>query len=163
NMGRHHPLVKRTLRERLRALENVPRLLKMVWDTSPFLTAAMVLIALLRGLMPLAALYIGKLIVDTVVHSVRTGQPPSSRLWWLVPMASGLALFWDLLARAAYLSYNLLARFPNRVSVVLIPPAATPDLPDLEDPLFYDKLERARRQTTSRQDMIKDLVLYARD
>ncbi len=162
-MGRHQPLVKRTFRERVRALENVPRLLKMVWDTSPFLTAAMVLIALLRGAMPLGALYIGKLIVDTVVYSVRTGRPPGSHLWWLVAIELGLALFSDLLSRAAYLSYNLLDRFTNRVSVDLIRHAATLDLPDLEDPLFYDKLERARRQTTSRQDMIRDLVLYGRD
>jgi len=51
-------------RERLRAFGNIPPLLGMVWRTSPSLAAAGVVCRLLKSLLPLAMLWIGKLIMD---------------------------------------------------------------------------------------------------
>ena len=64
----------RTWRERLKALENVRRLLKMVWQTSPSLALISIICRLVRAILPVATLYIGKLIIDAVVRSVRGGR-----------------------------------------------------------------------------------------
>ena len=63
----------------------------------------------------------------------------------------GLAILSDVLGRAITLCDSLLGdRFTNRISVRLMKHATRLDLASFEDPVFYDKLERARRQTTGR-------------
>jgi ATP-binding cassette subfamily B protein len=67
----------------------------------------------------------------------------------------GLAVLNDLLARGMMLCDSLLGdRFTNELSVKLMHHAAQLDLAAFEDPAFYDKLERARRQTTARLGML---------
>ncbi len=61
----------------------------------------------------------------------------------------------DLLSRAVNLSDSLLGdKFTNHVSLRLMEHANELDLVSFEDPVFYDKLERARRQTTARLGML---------
>ncbi len=61
---------------------------------------------------PLAALYIGKLIIDTVVRSVRSGGIESGRVWKLVVAELALAVASDLLGRAVALADSLLGDRP---------------------------------------------------
>ena len=49
-------------------------------------------------------------------------------------------------------------RFTNHVSVRLMEHAGRLDLATFEDPVFYDKMERARRQTSSRLGMLAQLA-----
>ena len=49
----------------------------------------------------------------------------------------------------------LAERFMRHISVRLMKHAANLDLMSYEDPIFYDKLERARVQSTDRVQMIK--------
>src|ERR1044072_1039113 len=57
-----------SLRERLGALKNLPPFLKLVWKTSPALTAALVALRIVRALLPVVPLYVGKLIIDEAVR-----------------------------------------------------------------------------------------------
>ncbi len=57
-----------TWRERLGALRNLPPFLAMVWGSSRSLTATTVAVRLVRALLPVATLFVGKLIIDEVVH-----------------------------------------------------------------------------------------------
>ena len=71
----------------------------------------------------------------------------------------GLAVASDVLGRANTLFDSLLGdRFTNRVSVRLMQHATELDLASFEDPVFYDKLERARRQTTGRLTLLASLL-----
>ena len=156
--------VERTFRERLSALENVGPLLRMVWETSPPLALASATCRLLRSVLPLATLWMGKLIIDAVAHGARR-----DRIWTLVAIEIVLVVASDLLGRAVSLLDSLLGdRFTNRLSVELMRHAVTLDLAHFEDPEFYDKLERARRQTPGRLALmaqvlgaIQDLVTLA--
>ena len=56
-----------TLKERLAALRNLPAFFKLVWDTSPWLTVVNSLLRIARSAMPVALLYVGKLIIDQVI------------------------------------------------------------------------------------------------
>ena len=74
-------------RERLGALRNLPPFLKLVWRTSPALTLSQAVLRAARALLPVATLYVGKLIIDEVVLLVRApGAPDDLRQW----IASGL-------------------------------------------------------------------------
>jgi ATP-binding cassette subfamily B protein len=141
-------------RERLRALRHVPKLLALVWRTQPVYTTAIVLLRALRAAIPLAVLWIGKLIIDQVVGMVTAGPAaphPYGHLVTLVLIEMGIAIVGEVLARFSSLLESLLGDlFANRTSVQLMEHAATLDLEQFENPELYDKLERARRQTVGR-------------
>lgn len=151
-------------RDRFRSLRNVRPLVAMVWQTSPPLVAASVFLRLLRALMPVAALWIGKLILDAVVARIAHREGSLTTVWKLVALELALALLTDVLGRANSLCDSLLGdRFTNRVSVRLIEHATALDLASFEDPVFYDKLERARRQTTGRLGLLAALMGAGQD
>jgi len=164
----HPPLPKPpgdlTWRKRVAALRNVRPLLRMVWETSPPLVLATVFLRLLRALIPLAALWIPKLILDAVIARISQGNGSLVRIWELVALELGLAVLNDVLGRANTLVDSLLGdRFTNRISIRLMEHANRLDLQHFEDPVFYDKLERARRQTTGRMGLLAAILNVCQD
>src|SRR5688572_28072217 len=150
-------------RERAAALRYVPALVKMVWSTHRGYTAAMVVLRLLRSFVPIASLWVAKLIIDVVVASLSTA-PDYTRLWKLVALEIVIVVGGEILARASSLFESLLGDlFSNVVSVRLMRHAATLDLAQFEDPEFYDHLERARRQTVGRIGLLTGLLSMAQD
>jgi ATP-binding cassette, subfamily B, bacterial len=165
-----HPPIPRkpdgdaTWRTRLASLRNIRPLLGMVWDTSPTLVSITTVLRFVRALLPLAMLWVSKLILDGVVAWIKRGNGDAAGLWKLVALELGLAVLSDLLARANSLADSLLGdRFTNRISVRLIEHATQLDLASFEDPVFYDKLERARRQTTGRIGLLAAVLNVAQD
>ena len=155
-----------TWRERLAALRYVPALVRLVWETHPGYTVAMVALRAVRGFVPIASLWVGKLIIDAVVATTRLGTTATVRadrwslpLWKLVAIEAVIVVVGELLARASVLVESLLGDlFSNRISVRLMEHAATLDLAQFEDPTFYDHLERARRQTVGRISLLTQLL-----
>ena len=147
-----------TLRERIRALRYVPRLIGLIWETHHGLTLAMGALRLVRGFIPIATLWVGKLIIDGVVEAQRTGAGWRPVLN-LVLIEVAIVIGGELLARTSMLVDGLLGDlFSNRTSVRLMEHAATLDLAMFEDPTFYDHLERARRQTSARLGLLSQLL-----
>jgi ATP-binding cassette, subfamily B, bacterial len=160
---RDKPAPAPTWRERAKALRYVPALVKMVWSTHRGYTTAMITLRFVRALVPIAMLWVGKLIIDVVVASL-SGPPDFRRLWQLVALEIGIVVAGDVLARASSLYESLLGDlFSNVVSVRLMRHAATLDLAQFEDPEFYDHLERARRQTVGRIGLLTGLLGMAQD
>lgn len=128
---------------------------------------ANLLLRLVRAGLPLALLYVGKLIIDEVVRLVNLGGVESSELqtiWTLIAIELGLAVLSDVLGRAVTLLDALLGdKFTNDISVKLIQHAATLDLIHFEDAEFYDKLERARQQTYSRHALMSMVFKQLQD
>lgn len=147
-----------TWRERLAALQYIPALFRLVWETHRGLTFAMGALRLVRGVVPIAALYVGKLIIDGVVAARETRADWRSLLN-LVLLEIGIVVFGELLSRASRLVDGLLSDlFSNRISVRIMEHAATLDLAKFEDPNFYDHLERARKQSIGRIGLIAQLL-----
>jgi ATP-binding cassette subfamily B protein len=169
------PQAKKSIRERVGALRNLRPFLFMVWTASPGLMVASLLLRLVRSLLPVATLYIGKLIIDDVVALVQMpGRPQTFEEWLasghlnglgvLLLAEFGLAVLTDVLGRSVSLIENLLAeRVSNASSVRLMEHAATLDLEDFEDAEFQDQLERARRQTSGRMGLMTQLFGQAQD
>ena len=164
-----------TLRERFNAMRNLPPFLRQVWATSPALTLTSLGIRLVRAVMPVLMLYIGKLIIDEVVRLVGLGlgfvdlrqawdSGQLDFLLWLVLAEFGLAVLSDLLGRLVSYAEGLLSElFTNATSVRLMEHAATLDLEDFEDPELQDKLDRARRQTMGRMSLLGQLFGQVQD
>ena len=145
--------------ERFQALRNLPPLFRLVWQTSPRMLTGSVALRLVRAGLPVAMLWVGKLIIDEVVRLSDVGLADApgdlGALWTLVAIELGLAVLSDVLGRATALLDSLLGDlFTNETSVRLMEHAAELDLEHFEDADFYDKLERARRQTTGRLRLI---------
>jgi ATP-binding cassette subfamily B protein len=122
-----------------------------------------------KSAIPVAILYVGKLIIDQVVllaaHRVSLSGPLGAhRIWELVAMEFGLAIFSDSLARIIALLDSLLGdRFSNFTSIKIMAHAAQLDLDQFEDSSFYDKLERARQQTTGRTILLSQVLGQVQD
>ena len=171
----HHQPANPSLRERFDALRNLPPFLRQIWQTSRGLTLASLGLRLVRALLPVLMLYVGKLIIDEVVRLVDAGFgfDALSAAWrdgvldplaWLLAAEFALAILSDLLGRmVSYADSTLSERFTNATSVRLMEHAATLDLEDFEDPELQDKLDRARRQTMGRMNLMSMLFGQAQD
>lgn len=146
-------------RDRFSALKNLPAFFRLVWQTSPGLFLGNAFGRLLRAAIPAAALYVGKLIIDEVVRLMAQGpNPDTAYLWQLVGAEFGLAVLATALGRLVSLLDSLLGDlFANQTSIRLMEHAASLDLEQFEDAAFYDKLERARRQTTGRTVLLSQV------
>jgi len=142
--------------ERISALGNVPAVLKIVWDSGPAVVIFGLVSRLFSSLLPVVLLWITKLIVDRIVHAVSTHQPVQPGFWWLVAAEFFLAVLNSILLRSIDYSDSLLAdKYTRHVSIRVMNHAASLDLIAYEDPVFYDRLERARVQATDRLVMIQ--------
>ncbi len=141
---------KLSYKQQFSALGNLPRFFKMIWDASSSMTLFNTALRLLKSAVPLLTLYIAKEIIDEVLALI--AQPGDmQRLWILVGLEFGVAIVSELMNRGITLLDSLLGDLlSNKSSEELIRHAATLDLYQFEDSAFYDKLERARRQTTGR-------------
>ncbi|HEU4608543.1 MAG TPA: ABC transporter transmembrane domain-containing protein, partial [Chitinophagaceae bacterium] len=153
-----------TLKQRFSALGNLPAFFKLVWKSSAALTIATIFIRIIRSALPVAILYIGKLIIDQVLLLSRGTVKDSAFLWELVIIELSLAIAADALGRLSTLIDSLLGDlFSNHTSVQIMEHAARLDLEQFEDSAFYDKLERARQQTTGRTVLLSQVLSQLQD
>ncbi len=154
-----------SFKQRLSALKTLPRFFKLVWQTSARMATGNAILRILKAAIPLAVLYVGKLIIDEVVMLSRTHATVShTHLWTLVAMEFGLAILSDALSRAITLMDSLLGDlFSNHTSVKIMAHAATLDLEQFENSTFYDKLERARQQTIGRTILLSQVLSQVQD
>ena len=153
-----NPVFRSAWQERLSALRNVPPVLRIVWEAGPAIVVFGLLFRLLGSVLPIALLWITKLIIDGIVASVSHHQHVPPRFWWLVGGEFGVAIVAGVLSRAIdFLDALLADRYTRHVSVAVMRHASELDLTAYEDPIFYDRLERARVQATDRLAMIQSI------
>jgi ATP-binding cassette subfamily B protein len=145
--------------ERLTAMRNIPPVLKIVWDSGPAVVASGIILRLLVAVLPLGLLAITKLIIDAIVHTVQSpGHVVPRHFWWLVAAEFSLAVLGSLLSRTIdFLDALLADKYTRYVSIRVMKHASELDLTAYEDPIFYDRLERARVQATDRLGMIQSI------
>lgn len=149
--------------ERFDALRSVPKFLRLAWRTHRGFATATVALRLLRACTPVAALWVGKLIIDAVVRA-QSGQATYSDLWPLLALEILIAVLAEVLGKASVVVEGLFGDLcANALSERLITHAATLDLERFEDPAFYDQLERAQRQTTGRIGLMGQLLSVGQD
>jgi len=147
--------LKGSWQERFRALHHIPSLIRIVWGSGRAVVCGVLSFRLVAALIPVAMLTVSKKILDAVqAHYV--GRPLPVHFWWLVGAEFALAALGATAGRTIGYFDSLLAdRFTRHVSLLVMEHASRLDLASYEDPLFHDKLERARVQATDRIAMIQ--------
>ncbi len=115
----------------------------------------MAVATVVAGLLPAAAAKLGQLIVDAVVVAIaannETGAADYSTVLWLVTI-EGLIIAALMGAQRAIDFCRSLLRvlLSQRVNTMILEKALTLELSQFEDSEFYDKLNRARQEASSR-------------
>ena len=147
-----------------KALQFIPRFFKLIWQTHKGYFFANASLRLIKSLIPVVMLWVGKLIIDEVILQVNSGQGTFDLLWWYLGYEFGLAILSDFINRLIGLTDGLLGDlYSNKSSVDLMNKAAEVELHLLENPEFYDKLERARRQTNNRVGLMSNVLGQVQD
>jgi len=162
---------------------SLPRVLRLVWEASPATTLALFITTAIAGIMPAAAAWTAKLLIDAVVQGIAVHnfhQP--DRVWplcaspaascaigpWELPAftAIGAIVFLAVLQLALFALTALLGTIRNitqqllqnsvamRIQLMVMEKAATLDLAFYEDPASYDLLRRAQTDSINRPVMM---------
>ena len=137
----------------------VARTFRILLATSPRGTALLALTTALAGVFPAALAWVGKLIIDSVVTAARATNGGFSELAGaglhrtlaLIGLELGLMVFSLANTRTSALLRELLrAELGNRINVDILEKALTLELAHFQDAETYDKMQRARREASSR-------------
>src|ERR1700761_516321 len=85
---------------RLRTLKNLPPILKLGWKTNPWLITAGLSLRLASAVVPVAMLWVGKLIIDQIVASIKHTAVDPHRMWFLLAIEFLLAVTANFIWRA---------------------------------------------------------------
>ena len=146
-----------TLGNRIKTALNLGRALRLVWQTAPGWTLVNSLLVFVQGVLPLAALYMMKRIMDGVTNSLtaidKTTAFQHTGFWIL--LAGGVALLMAL-ARSLgeYAAESQSLQVTDAVADILHTQSIAVDLEYYEDPDYYDTLHRAQREAPSRPTSI---------
>jgi ATP-binding cassette subfamily B protein len=142
--------------ERIRGLNNVPNLFKMVWEAAPSAVASSLFLRLVISLIPVAMLAITRVIIDSIYALASQHRALPELFWWLVALEFCLASLGTILARLTDFCDSVLAdKYTRHISTRIMEHASRLDLTRYEDSSFCDKMERARVQGTDRVMMIQ--------
>ena len=147
-------------REKMDGLKHLMPYLALAWSADPRLVITALAMRFVRALIPVAMLYVGKLIVDDVANAMQGqnfvampgGWLASASFAYLVKLFAVeffLAILADVLGRLGSLIDSLLLeQLSITATTKLMRHAAALDLADFENADFQDRLDRARHQTT---------------
>ena len=145
-------------RDRLQALKNIPPVLRIVWESGPSVVVLGLVTRVLVAAIPLAIAWVTKLLIDQTTAIYYHKIPLTNHLWFLAAAEFSLAILSNLISRLIdYYDSVLADRYTRYVSIEVMRHASALDLQAYENPVFYDRLERARVQATDRLGMIQSL------
>ena len=141
-----------TVYNSLSTIRKTPKAFGLVWETSAPLTLLMGLFAVVGGLVPLAGLYINKLLIDTVVLSAKS---PSPELILHIIFLLGVDICIQAGSHAlngieGYIQFLLRTRLSLMLHRKVCEHALKMDLQTFENPSFRDTLSRANQEVGSR-------------
>ena len=140
----------------LGSFSHTPRTIGLVWKSAPGGLGSLVVLVVVSALLPLGVAWVGKLIVDAVVAAQAAAPGPGRDAAVAVAIRCvlvelGLFVAISLIERTISLCRQLVgSRLSIDINVKILEKALTLDLGHFENPEFYDKLVRARREASSR-------------
>jgi ATP-binding cassette subfamily B protein len=146
-------------RDRLGALKNVPPVLRIVWDSGPWVVIAGLICRVGVALIPVSTAAVTGYIIGAVTDIFwGKATAETSHLWWAAGLELALTIAGNTFGRVSdYYDAVLADRYMRHVSIQVMDHASQLDLQAYENPVFYDRLERARVQATDRLGMIQSI------
>jgi ATP-binding cassette subfamily B protein len=149
-MDSHPPL-----RTRLHRMLLLRRAVVLVWRASPGWTIASLVLLVLQSLLPLASLYLLKLIVDAVTSALKSSQPDFTHTLWLIVAMGGVTLASALAASLATLVTEVQAQaVTDFMASIIHAKSVQVDLSYYENAQYYDTLQRAQQEAPYRPTQI---------
>ena len=135
--------------------------LRLVWKSSPNWTLIRLVLIILTGLLPLASIYLTKLLVDAVTAGLSTSDvraDPQSLLRQIMPLLIGLGVVTliTLLSDASSELVNTAQtqKVTDYMRGILHRKSIEIDLAYYENPRYHDTLQRAQQEATYRPNQI---------
>ncbi|BCA56836.1 Lipid A export ATP-binding/permease protein MsbA [Nitrospira sp. KM1] len=151
------------LTERTRAfVGTLRRALHFVWLSSPGLTISGTLVRVIQGLLPLAVLYLTKLLIDAVTRELSGGAQEKSLAsiaFFLGGLAGAAALNALLTVVASYISRVHLQVVTDHMHALLQAKSIEVDLEYYENANYQDTLHRAQQEAPYRPTAILNSLL----
>lgn len=123
----------------------VPKSLSLAWRASKWRCLAIMALTIASAMFPIAAAYVGKLIIDAVMAKSVEQAIRFVVLEFLIIGVQSVVL------RSLFLNRSLLgARLGTDINVIILEKALTLELRHFENSEFYDQLSRARREASTR-------------
>ncbi len=142
-----------SLSARLRGLLRLRRAFLLVWKVAPRLTLAGYALTVLQALLPLAGLYLIKLIVDAVTAGIGSPDPGAAlgRAATWIAVAAGVGILTALAgALSGLVTEAQSAVVTDAMSDLLHAKSVEVDLEYYENPSFYDAFHRAQQEAPFR-------------
>lgn len=139
------------------ALSGIPRVLRLVWDTSPRLSLAMGTLSVAQAAIPASQVWLSKLIIDAVVAAIKTGGAAADirRIVIIAILQFAIAAFGSLFSTLSNISQQLLQeQLSNRVQMSLMEHVDKLDLAFFERSESYDLIQQVQREASMRPSMM---------
>jgi ATP-binding cassette subfamily B protein len=143
-------------------LANIKRALKFVWEASHKLTVVSIVLVFIQGLLPLAMLYLIKLIVDAVADGLKSSdfEPAFESVVWLISAAGVVAILGGLFSILSSLVTRLHTQtVTDYMYSILHAKSLEVDLEYYENSKYYDSLYRAQKEVGTKPSAILDGLL----
>jgi ATP-binding cassette subfamily B protein len=141
------------------AMRLLPRFFGEVYEAGKVAFTFNVICRLINALSPVILLYVGKLLIDEIILQVNAEVADFSKIWFYVAIELGIAILSDIINRIISLTDGLIGDlYSNASSVKIITKTKDLSISQLEDSEFYDKLERARTQTSGRVSLMSNTL-----
>ena len=139
------------LRKALAQLPNLPRALALVWEVARPWTIAWVALLILQGLLPVATVYLTKLVVDSIVRSLRNGGSNMRPVLVLLLLLGGVLLLMEIVRGGINWVRTVQAELlQDHITELIHEKSVTADLAFYELSDYYDHLHRARAEARYR-------------
>lgn len=150
-----------TTREKLKYALQLNRTLSFVWKSAPGAALLSGILVVIQGVLPLAMLYLIKMIVDAVDEAISSpGTEGLSYILLLVGIAAGVSLIRITCQYiAGYANEALSVKVEDHVYDRLHEKSITMDLEFYENPSYFDTLHRAQMEGPYRPaKIVNDLI-----
>ena len=142
-----------SLKKRLQTVFRLKRAVRLVWQCAPGWTLLNLVLIVVQGVLPLAALYLMKEIVDAVVAGIGSADTQAAFntvLLWIL-MAGGVALLSALCgALSGLVGEAQGVAVSDHVSDLIHTKSIAVDLDYYDNPAFHDTLHRAQSEAPYR-------------
>jgi ATP-binding cassette subfamily B protein len=145
---------------KLQRLLFMRRALRLVWESSPGWTIANLVLLVIQGLLPLASLYLLKLIVDTVTTALQSTQPNFQPALSLIIALGVVTLVGAVVGSLAAMVSEMQGQtVTDYMMSVINTKSVEADLSYYENPVYYDTLHRAQQEAPYRPSHILNGLL----
>ncbi|MGA9189826.1 MAG: ABC transporter ATP-binding protein [Methanosarcina sp.] len=146
-----------SIKEKVINILRLKRALSLVWQSAPGWTLVSAFLVVLQGTLPLASLYLMKLIVDSVTAGMNSANKETTfgHILFLISLAAGVA-FLTALSRSVsgVVSETQAALVSDHILDILHAKSIEADLEYYENPKYYDTLHRAQNDAPFRPTRI---------